>query len=150
MKDKIKVAILGCGTISDFHVKGIEGAGGEVAGVFDRNEERKKAVAGKYGVKEFADEAKVFSSDCDVVAVCTPSGTHADLAIAALKAGKHVVVEKPLALTYEDCKRIIAARGDRICAPVSQLRFSPSVTRVKKAIDDGLLGKITLVTLSMK
>lgn len=152
-KRNIKVIIIGCGMIADFHVAALRSLEGvELVGVYDASEERRLAFGKKYGLEVFSSEKAIWASDCDLVAICTPSGTHAPLALAALSAGKNVAVEKPLALNYEDCLKVVnaAKEAGKLCAPISQLRFSDSVVAVKKAIDDGLLGRITLIDLSMK
>ncbi|QJW38607.1 Gfo/Idh/MocA family oxidoreductase [Cellulosimicrobium protaetiae] len=85
--------------------------------------------------------------DVDVVAVCTPSGSHARLALAALEAGKHVVVEKPLALTVGDALRVerVARERGLLVSMVSQRRFEPQHQALRRALDDGALGRLRLV-----
>ena len=153
VKNNIKVTIIGCGTIAEFHIKALRSIDGvELIGVYDGNEERCKSFGLKHNIKVFSCIEDVWNSNCELVSICTPSGTHAQLAISALSVGKNVVIEKPLALTYSDCLKIMEAEksSGRFCAPISQLRFSDSVIAVKKAVDDGLLGKVTVVDLSMK
>lgn len=150
-KRKIKAAVIGCGMIADFHVAALRSLEGvEVCGVYDTNEDKRRTFGGKYGLNVYSSVDEVWKSDCDLVAICTPSGTHASLALAALGAGKNVAVEKPLALNYADCLKMASAAAGRICAPISQLRFSDSVIAVKRAIDEGRLGRVTLIDLSMK
>jgi predicted dehydrogenase len=82
----------------------------------------------------------------DVVCVCTPSGAHLEPAVSAAKAGKHVVVEKPLEITLERCDAIIAAcdgANVRLCT-IFPSRFSPANLALKAAIDAGRFGKLTL------
>jgi len=83
----------------------------------------------------------------DVVAVCTPSGSHARLALAALAAGRHVVVEKPLAVTVEDALRVEREARERglVVSMVSQRRFEPQHQALRRALDDGALGELRLV-----
>lgn len=83
----------------------------------------------------------------DVVAVCTPSGSHARLALAALEAGRHVVVEKPLAVTVEDALRVERAARERglVVSMISQRRFEPQHQALRRALDDGALGELRLV-----
>jgi len=83
----------------------------------------------------------------DVVAVCAPSGSHAGLALAALEAGKHVVVEKPLAVTVEDAVLVARAARERglLVSTVSQRRFEPQHRALRRALDDGALGELRLV-----
>ncbi|OLT51362.1 oxidoreductase [Cellulosimicrobium sp. CUA-896] len=84
--------------------------------------------------------------DVDVVAVCSPSGTHADLALAAVEAGRHVVVEKPLALDVKDALRVERAARERglSVSTISQRRFEAEHAALKKAVDDGALGELRL------
>lgn len=86
--------------------------------------------------------------DVDVVAICSPSGTHADLALAALEAGRHVVVEKPLALDVGDALRVADAARERglMVSMISQRRFETEHAVLKKALDDGALGDVRLAT----
>ncbi|MCO7275106.1 MULTISPECIES: Gfo/Idh/MocA family protein [Cellulosimicrobium] len=83
----------------------------------------------------------------DVVAICTPSGSHARLALAALAAGRHVVVEKPLAVTVEDALRVEREARERglVVSMVSQRRFEPPHQALRRALDDGALGELRLV-----
>ena len=83
--------------------------------------------------------------DIDAVTICTPSGLHADGAVAALDAGKHVVVEKPIDITLAAADRIIDAekRSGKTVAVISQHRFDRSTEKVQQAVRDGHLGTIT-------
>ncbi|MEV8029418.1 Gfo/Idh/MocA family oxidoreductase [Cellulosimicrobium funkei] len=104
------------------------------------------AASGGPAVRTTPDDV-VRRPDVDVVAVCTPSGSHARLALAALEAGKHVVVEKPLALTVEDAllvERVARERG-RVVSMVSQRRFEPQHQELRRALDRGALGELRLV-----
>jgi predicted dehydrogenase len=82
----------------------------------------------------------------DIVTVCTPSGAHRDPAVAAAKAGKHVVVEKPLEITLARCDAIIdACRKNKVkLCTIFPSRFSPANRALKQAIDDKRFGKLTL------
>jgi predicted dehydrogenase len=84
--------------------------------------------------------------DVDVVAICTPSGTHAALALAALEAGRHVVVEKPLALDVDDALRVARAAHERglTVSTISQRRLEAEHVALKRALDDGALGELRL------
>ena len=91
-------------------------------------------------------------SEIDIISICTPSGLHAEYAIKALQHGKHAIVEKPMALTSEECDMISNAEKEsgKICAVVSQLRYSDTWNKVKKAISENSLGKIVEFGLHMK
>lgn len=83
-------------------------------------------------------------TDVDLVSICTPTDTHVELALAALKAGKHVLLEKPVALDPADVRRIDAAAkaAGRLCMPAMVMRFWPGWTWLRDRINDGSLGKL--------
>lgn len=127
--------------------------GGYLVGVTDKSIERASAFAKEHGCAVFEDAEKLLDcDDIDVVCICTPSGLHAEYAVKAARAGKHFVVEKPMAITKEGLERIASAceeNGVKGCV-ISQMRFSPVVRTVKRAIDDGLLGRILYCDCIMK
>ena len=152
-KNKTKFGILGCGMIANVHfgaISRIENA--ELVGVADNNYEFAKKFAQKHGNKAFIDYNDMLNSDIDVVCVCTPSCFHAPNAIEALKKGKHVVLEKPMALSTKDADLVIstAKQNKKLVTVISQLRFSDDIVRVKNLIENGAFGKISLCELSMK
>jgi predicted dehydrogenase len=91
-------------------------------------------------------------NDVDVVCVCVPSGQHAEVGIRAAKAGKHLVIEKPVDVTLEAADRLLAvARETGVALTViSQHRFDPGVVALKRLIDDGALGTLVLGEASTK
>jgi UDP-N-acetyl-2-amino-2-deoxyglucuronate dehydrogenase len=91
-------------------------------------------------------------NDVDVVCVCVPSGQHADVGVRAAKAGKHLVIEKPLDVTLEAADRLLAAAREAGVAltVMSQHRFDPGVIEAKRLIDDGALGTLVLGEASTK
>jgi Oxidoreductase family, NAD-binding Rossmann fold len=114
--------------------------------VVGRNASTSAALAARYGVIATDDLGAVLADgEIDAVIDCGTSGTRADLAVAALRAGKHVVLEKPMALTPSDADRIIAAEREsgRRVAVISQHRFDRSAQRVFAAIRSGGLGTVT-------
>ncbi|MBQ8685609.1 MAG: Gfo/Idh/MocA family oxidoreductase [Clostridia bacterium] len=150
---KIKIGIIGCGMIAEFHISALSALDdAEVIGVFDTSAERSRAFAQKHGIEVYETMDALLASAAEVVAICTPSGLHASLAIAALHAGKNVVVEKPVALTNEDCERILEAEktSGKVCAVVSQLRYADGIRQAKEILDSGALGKPVLCDLYMK
>lgn len=155
MIKKIRFAIYGCGLIANTHIRALQSMGkADVAGVCDLRRERAEEFAKKYGVeKVFGDYNEVLSSpDVDVICVCTPSGTHAELGIMALEHGKNVILEKPMAITVEECDKIIAAKeksGKRVLV-ISQLRAHADVRSAKGIIDSGALGKLCVCDIIMK
>lgn len=151
MNTAFKFAIVGCGRIAQRHAEHISHLGKLVA-VCDTIPEKVNALSGKYGAKAFSSLPEMLS-DCpkiDVVAVCTPNGLHAEHSIQALKAGCHVLCEKPMALSVPDCSAMInaAERANKRLFIVKQNRFNPPVEAVKKLIDENRLGKIYSIQLS--
>lgn len=140
--------IVGTGMISHFHAKAIaEMDNAAVVACFDTVEERANAFAEEYGCKAYTSiDDMLADGNVAIVNVCTPSGAHRDLAVAAANAGKHVVVEKPLEITLARCDDIINActkNGVRLCA-IFPSRFSPVNIALKDAIDRGRFGRLTL------
>jgi UDP-N-acetyl-2-amino-2-deoxyglucuronate dehydrogenase len=118
----------------------------ELVAVVDVELDRAEALAAERGGKAFASLADALAAvDVDVVSVCTPTGLHAVVAIEALEAGKHVVIEKPAEVTTAKTDEIIAAqeRAGTLVTVISQHRFDPATEVVLKAIRDGRLGRIT-------
>ena len=150
---KFKIALIGCGAVAKMHYTAASQLGNaEVIGVYDTNQAFAQSFADERGLCVYATMEELLASEADVVGICTPSGLHAPLTIQCLRAGKHVVVEKPIALTEEDCKAILEVERetDRLCAPISQLRYYDDIRRAKEIMDQGLLGKPILCDLYMK
>jgi predicted CoA-binding protein len=100
-------AIIGCGAVSQFHAKAIQALeNGNLYGVYDTRREIAEKFASEYkGCKVFSTLDELFScKEVDIVNICVPSGLHAELAIKAAQAGKHIIVEKPMAITKEQLK----------------------------------------------
>ena len=155
MTNKIfKFAIIGCGVISEIHARAIEAMDDAVlAGVYSDIPEQMKAFAEKHNCGCFESvEAMMADPQVDVINICVPSGLHAKFAIMAANAGKHIVVEKPMAITeqqLEDTIRAIQENGVK-AAVISQLRFGEAFLKVKNAIDSGLLGRIYTADCRMR
>ncbi len=154
MEKSIGVCIVGCGMISSVHAKAVnDTAGLYLVGAYGDIKTQREEFAEKYAIKAFESlEEALVDDKVQLVSICTPSGTHYDLALRALQAGKHVLVEKPMAFTKAECDTLIQtakSKGVTVCA-VSQLRFSAAATKIKNAIDEGKFGKISLLTLDMK
>ena len=148
---QLNFAIIGCGRIAQRHAEHIQNNGSLLA-VCDIVKDKADTLALKYGAKSYTDFEKLLqeNQNLDVVAVCTPNGLHAQHSIAALKAGFHVLCEKPMALSVQDCGDMInaAERANRRLFIVKQNRFNPPVATVKKILDEGRLGKIYSVQLN--
>ncbi|MFN9720740.1 MAG: Gfo/Idh/MocA family protein [Planctomycetota bacterium] len=140
--------IVGTGMIAHFHAQAIQAMNdGTVTACFNQNPEKAAAFANEYGCRAYATlEELLADPEISVVTICTPSGAHRDPAIAAAKAGKHVVVEKPLEITLERCDDIIreCARNHVKLCTIFPSRFSPANLALKTAIDAGRFGRLTL------
>jgi len=149
----ICAGIVGCGKVGHMHAIAlgrIEGV--ELAAVCDSDIERANYYAREYGITPYDDvEKMVRESGVDVVCICTPHPLHASGAVTAMEAGAHVIIEKPLASTLKDCDAIIAAaeKYGKLGATISQNRYKEPCVRIRKAIDDGKLGKPVLGIANM-
>jgi predicted dehydrogenase len=150
----VRFGILGCGVIADTHAEAIKNIKeATLVGVADNLPSPARAFAEKYSVKAYENYREMLlDEDVDAVCVCTPSGFHAQNAVEALRAGKHVVLEKPMAISTQEADEVIRVANEtgRVLTVMSQLRFSEDVQRVKKLVEQNAFGKITLCTLSMK
>lgn len=146
--DKLKVAVVGAGILGSRHARVFhEQADTELVAVVDVNAARSE-VAQRYGAKFYPDvRALLASEDIDAMAIATPDHLHREPVLAALEAGKHVFMEKPLATTIADARAIAAAAGASnlvVMVNYSQ-RFVTDHLWIKKAIDNGLLGKPQMI-----
>ena len=142
--------IVGCGMIAEYHAKAIgEIPGAEVVAAFSRSDANGAKIRELSGgtCRVYHDlDAMLAHPKLDVVCICTPSGAHRDPAVKAARAGKHVVVEKPLEITLPRCDAIISGcdqAGVRLCT-IFPSRFSPANVALKEAIDLGRFGRLTL------
>ena len=142
---KTSFAIIGCGRISGRHADQIIGIG-NLKAVCDIIPEMAEEMATKYGAKAYynIDELLAKEKDIDIVCICTPNGLHAEHSIKALKAGHHVLCEKPLSICVEDGKMMIdaATKASRKLFVVKQNRYNPPVAFLKELIVNDKLGKI--------
>lgn len=148
---RIKFGIIGCGRIAERHAEHISNYA-ELSAVCDIKTNRLKMFTEKYGCRSYEDinEMLNIESGIDVISICTPNGLHAEHAIAALRSGKHVLVEKPMALSVRDCENMIKTSEDvnRRLFVVKQNRFNPPVQALKKILCENRLGKILSVQLN--
>ena len=136
---QVRVAVVGCGRISRNHFDAIEKIDGlALAAVCDIVGERAQAAGQRYGVPSFESLDEMLASvRSDVVALCTPSGLHPKHGILAARAGKHVVCEKPMAISLESADELVAecdAAGVQLFV-VKQNRLNPAIQLLKRAVD---------------
>jgi predicted dehydrogenase len=144
----IGFGVIGCGMISNFHAKAIADIrGAKLAACFDMFPAAADRLASTTGCTAYHDlNAMLADPQVDVVTICTPSGAHLEPAVAAAKAGKHVIVEKPLEVTLRRCDKIIDAckKSGVTLATIFPSRFHESSQLIKKAIDKRRFGKLTV------
>jgi UDP-N-acetyl-2-amino-2-deoxyglucuronate dehydrogenase len=140
----VRYGIVGCGAIYRTHADALSQIkGAKLAAVFDIQTQKACDAAERDGCFAAKSLTELLDS-CDVVIVCTPSGLHAEIGIQAVRAGKHVIVEKPIDTTVEKATRLVeAAKKARVkLATISQHRFAASVRRLREAAQAGELGDL--------
>lgn len=151
---KIRFALAGCGHIAKKHAEAIQAIeDAELVAVCDSEPELLRNFASKYGVKGYLLYRDLLQDgEVDVVNICTPSGLHSPLGIAAARAGKNVLVEKPIATNIDDADALIESceSAGVVLGVMHQNRFKPSIVQLKKAVDNGCFGKITLANATVR
>ena len=153
---KTKVALLGAGFIADIHMESYERfvPEAEIVAVYTRTVERAEAFAKKHHIpKSFSDlERTIRESDCDVVDICIPNHLHHRAVLAAATAGKHVIIEKPFAMTLEQADEMIAvcAKAGVKLMYAEELCFAPKYERVRKLVGENAVGPVYMMKQSEK
>ncbi|HEY0158851.1 MAG TPA: Gfo/Idh/MocA family oxidoreductase [Thermoanaerobaculia bacterium] len=152
----LRVALLGCGRISVRHSELLgtgQVAGAELAAVCDIVEERARLVGEKYSVPWYTDMHEMAArNDVDVIAVLSESGNHARHVIELAPYGKHILVEKPMALTLDDADAMIRAcdLNSVKLFVVKQNRFNVPVRKLREALEGGRFGKLVMGTVRVR
>ncbi len=149
-----KVGIIGCGRISRNHCEAIKSVDGfQLTAVCDLIPERAASTANAYGAQAFDSADRLLSDgDVDVVVLATPSGLHPLHGVMAAEAGKHVISEKPMAITLESADKLVQAcdaAGVHLFV-VKQNRLNPSVQLLKRAVDSGRFGQIYVANTTVR
>ncbi|GAA4863691.1 Gfo/Idh/MocA family oxidoreductase [Paenibacillus vulneris] len=147
----LKVAIIGAGAISAAHIEGYlqfpERC--RIVAVSDIYVEKAQERIDQFGLEALAvkDYKELLQEDVDLVSICTPPYTHAELAVQFMEAGAHVLVEKPMASSLEECDRMneAARRTGRMLSVVAQNRFKTPMMKMKAVLESGLIGKVVHV-----
>jgi predicted dehydrogenase/nucleoside-diphosphate-sugar epimerase len=146
----VRVGLVGAGYVSEFHVRALRRLPQvRIVGITDLREARARAVGEQFGLAVHPSLAAMAAAGLDVVHVLTPPESHTAVALEALAHGCHVLVEKPLATTVEDCDRLAAesaARGRHVCVSHSMLA-DPVFVKVLQAVRDGAVGDILTVDI---
>jgi predicted dehydrogenase len=141
-----RVALFGCGWIQDFHARGVIAHGDELVAVANHREESARAFADRHAIPRVTTDWEALAADPDVDAavVATPNALHAPQTIALLRNGKHVMVEKPMAISVAECDAMIAAsRDDGASLMVAHCwRFRDEVRAMRDRIASGELGDV--------
>lgn len=151
----LRFGIIGLGNIAPFHAIAARAVpGGQLVAVATRTEAKARKFQAEHDAQVYYTDYRrlLERPDIDVVTICTPHYLHAHMTLEAAAAGKHVLVEKPMAITVEEADRMIAAcqeAGVKL-GVVFQSRFDPLAHKLKEALDEGLLGKLLLASTTMK
>jgi myo-inositol 2-dehydrogenase / D-chiro-inositol 1-dehydrogenase len=152
----IKVAVLGAGFISDIHLESYHRfiPEAEIVAVYARDAGKAAAFAEKYQIPSWYDDLSkaITESGCDVVDICLPNFLHARATLAAAAAGKHVIIEKPLAVTLEEADEMIeACRHHNVkLMYAEELCFAPKYERARQMVREGAVGEIYMLKQSEK
>lgn len=146
----LRVAIVGTGGISPRHIDGYLQFPDrcKIVALVDIYPEKARDKKERFGLADaevFDDYKKILDrDDIDIIDICTPPYVHAEIAINSLNAGKHVMVEKPMAASLEECDQMLAAaeRNGKMISVVAQNRFRTGYMKLKKTLDSGLAGDI--------
>jgi len=144
-----RVAVIGCGSIAQTHIPAIQSVPAlSLAGVFDADPDRARRTAERYQVARiFESWAEVLADPTvEVVALLLPHDLHCAYTVEALAAGKHVVVEKPMAVSLAEADEMIAAarRYRRVLMPVHNRLFDPAVEKLRDLVASGAIGEVYL------
>lgn len=158
----IRFGLIGCGRIAKQHIATLQHfENARIVALSDpileRMEESERQYVGDNAhtqlLKKYSDHSNLLlDADVDVVVIATATGSHAAIATQALIAGKHVIIEKPLALTLQEAKDVhtLAEANNRIVLVCHQLRYRPLLSKVKQLVAHGLLGNILYSKVSLR
>ena len=152
--DELRFAILGAGMVAQYHKAAIEAnseKGAKLVAISHHRPESRHRIESEFGVRCVPYDDVLSDKSIDVVCICTPSGQHAAQSLAAIHKGKHVLVEKPMALSLNDAREMIkqAWENDVYLSVALQRRADPIFNRVYQAIQNGDLGTLTLASIVM-
>lgn len=152
----IKFALIGCGRISKRHSELLgnkQVTGAELVAVCDIDRERAELIGQQFTVPAYSDMHEMMKSELvDVVVVLTPSGLHAQNVVELAAYGKHIMVEKPMALTLDDADAMIKACSENNCKlfVIKQNRFNVPVVKLREALERGRFGRLILGTVRVR
>ncbi len=142
----MRVAVIGVGSMGINHLRVYSELDGvHLSGVSDVNPERLKAIADRYSIPTYTDYRELIEKEKpEAVSITVPTSTHEEVASFALRSGANILVEKPIAASVEEGKRIIALAGEtkHLLMIGHVIRFNPAIQSLKKKLDNGDLGKV--------
>ena len=149
----LRFGIIGIGNIAAIHATAIENTpDAKLVAIATRNPERGQAFAATHNATYFSDHRTLLTQDnIDAVAICTPHDLHSPMTLDAAAARKHILLEKPMAITTDDCDSMIAAceQAGVTLGIIFQMRFDPLSRRLKALIDAGELGRLLWVSANI-
>jgi predicted dehydrogenase len=157
MQERIlNFGMVGCGRVSENHLAALTSGiiPARLVAVADLDETRARSKGEKYRVPHYASHHDLLRAhpEIDVVCVATPTGYHAENVVELARYGKHIVVEKPMALSVADCDAMIRAcrKGGGRLFVVKQNRFNPAVVAARKALEAGRFGKMVMASVRVR
>lgn len=147
--DRVRFGVIGCGNAASFHVlpfKKLEDSKVQFVAAYDVSEKAVNSFAKRHGLTPYTDIDEFLKNDFDAVLITVPHNLHAQLTKTAAEAGKHVLCEKPMATTLEECdEMILAAKEAGVKLMIAENhRFLPAHQLIKDALDRGLIGDVFL------
>lgn len=146
--------VIGCGRIAKNHLESINAIpGATLVAVADNNEEALVTAVDQYSCQGYLDYHEMLANpEVKIITICTPSGLHAKIAIDAMKAGKHVLVEKPMAMSLAEADVMIATAkqfGVKL-GVIHQNRFNNAVVKLRRALEQGKFGQLTHASAAVR
>ncbi len=143
----VRVALVGCGTVARrVHLPGLRAAGADVVAFASRTRRSAEEAAREWGGGDVVDDwhQALERADVDAVDVCTPNASHEEIAVAAARSGKHVLVEKPMACSVEEADRMVDAadRAGVVLMPAHNARFGRPFGAMRQAVTRGDIGQV--------
>ncbi|MGB1010214.1 MAG: Gfo/Idh/MocA family protein [Thiolinea sp.] len=149
MKQSLGVALIGTGGVAHMHAQGFsQHRNVRLTGAYSRNEEKRAGFAQTYGLSAYGSIDELLADEqTDAVAILSPTPTHVEYAVAAMQAGKHVLLEKPVAANSAELAELTTAAeaANVVCMPNHNYIYSPEVQRAREYITAGALGKLSSV-----
>lgn len=151
---KLRIGIVGLGVISYRHAQSIvDIENAELIAASSRTEENREKFSKEFDVRMYTDYDEMLKQDyIDAVSICTPSGTHLEFGMKAAKAGKHVIVDKPIDVTVDRAQKLIESceKNNVKLAVIYQNRYSNAVLKLKDAVDSRKIGKPVMARGTVK